>query len=71
MYEVPYEDYQTYVNKFIVDMIFYVLINIMLMNVVFGIIVDGFADLRETGKAKGKYFFIFPPVIFFRIRPRE
>ena len=50
-------------NKFVVDMIFYVLINIMLMNVVFGIIVDGFADLRESGKAKGSSSYL-PQFIF-------
>lgn len=55
MMEVPYSDYNEYLSKYLIDFTFYVVINIMLMNVVFGIIVDGFAELREQGKLRGTF----------------
>ncbi len=38
------------------DVCFYMLINVISLNMVFGIIIDAFSELREINDAKGKVF---------------
>lgn len=43
-----------YVAKFFYDMVFFILINIISLNIIFGIIIDTFADMRDTTTARSK-----------------
>lgn len=43
-----------YVSKFFYDLIFFILINIISLNIIFGIIIDTFADKRTESDARGK-----------------
>lgn len=53
----PY-DYSNYVGRFFYDLTFYLLINVLWLNIIFGIIVDSFAELRDEKKEKGNIFFV-------------
>jgi Ion transport protein len=44
-----------FVWRFFLDFGFFILINVIILNIVFGIILDTFADLRDQQQAKGKY----------------
>ena len=48
----PY-DYIDYYGRFAYDLTFYLLINVLWLNIIFGIIVDSFAELRDAKKEKG------------------
>jgi hypothetical protein len=39
-------------DRYIIDLLFYLLVLIILINIVFGIIIDTFSELRETRKQK-------------------
>lgn len=51
----PY-DYSDYIGRFFYDLTFYLLINVLWLNIIFGIIVDSFAELRDEKKEKGNSF---------------
>ena len=49
--QVPIEE-DKYIVRVIYDLAFFVIVIIILLNIVFGIIIDTFADLREKKKEK-------------------
>ncbi|EAR99593.3 inositol 1,4,5-trisphosphate receptor type 3 (macronuclear) [Tetrahymena thermophila SB210] len=49
----PY-DYSNYVGRYFFDMTFYIFISVLWLNIIFGIIVDAFAELRDEKKEKDK-----------------
>lgn len=51
-----------FVGKIIFNYLYYVLMQIIFLNVVFGIIIDTFAELRDQKTDKGEYFLVFPEV---------
>ena len=51
LHDVPKTD-PSYAARTIFDIIFFLLINITLLNIIFGIILDTFADLRSQTEAK-------------------
>ncbi len=40
-------DSETKNNRFILDMSFFIIMNVIWLNIIFGIIIDAFADLRD------------------------
>jgi hypothetical protein len=46
-------DYNTYIKRFFFDLSFFLLITIIWMNIIFGIIIDTFAALRDEKNQKG------------------
>ena len=50
----PLNDTTGYVSKFFFDILFFMLINVISLNVIFGIIIDTFSSMREEGEAKSK-----------------
>jgi hypothetical protein len=50
----PYESEAKYVGKFFYDLIFFILVNVISMNIIFGIIIDTFAAMREENDERGK-----------------
>jgi hypothetical protein len=60
-----------YVAKFFFDLMFFILINIISLNIIFGIIIDTFADMRDENSARSKLYssrksFGFPMSTLFR-----
>ena len=55
---IAYPDYQTefsdYVARFFNDFLFFVLVSIIYLNILFGIIIDTFAELRDKKNLNGK-----------------
>ena len=45
-----------YVSKFFFDLMFFILINIISLNIIFGIIIDTFADMRDESSARSNLF---------------
>ena len=43
-----------YVAKFLFDVVFFMLINVIALNIIFGIIIDTFAAMREANDARGR-----------------
>ena len=44
----------TYMGKFFFDVAFFFLVNVIALNIIFGIIIDTFADMREKNDQKGR-----------------
>lgn len=44
------------IGKTILDLMFFFLINVISLNIVFGIIIDTFGELRGNAESRGKYF---------------
>ena len=49
----PYADTSRYVAKFGFDVMFFMLINVISLNIIFGIIIDTFAAMRESEDNRG------------------
>lgn len=47
------QNYSEYYSRFGYDLTFYLFINVLWLNIIFGIIVDSFAELRDEKKEKG------------------
>ena len=47
-------DNDNYANRIIFDLLFFVIIIIILLNIVFGVIIDSFAELRDERKTRKK-----------------
>jgi hypothetical protein len=43
-----------YISKFFYDLIFFMLINVISLNIIFGIIIDTFAAMREANDQRSK-----------------
>jgi hypothetical protein len=50
----PLESEGIYVGKFLFDVAFFMLINVISLNIIFGIIIDTFAELREHNDQQGR-----------------
>ena len=50
----PNQESGRYVSKFFFDVAFFMLINVISLNIIFGIIIDTFAGMRETNDERGK-----------------
>ena len=46
------EGYSKYISRFFFDLSFFIIINIILLNIIFGIIIDSFAELRNARRFK-------------------
>ena len=46
-------DPDTFSKRVIYDLSFYIIINVIWLNIIFGIIIDTFAELRDEKKLKG------------------
>ena len=53
------EGNQRYFGYILIDILFFVCINCIMLNIVFGIIVDTFGELREESEKFGSFFFTF------------
>ena len=51
--KVPIEE-DKYTNRIIFDLLFFIIMIIILLNIVFGIIIDTFAELRDNRKQQSK-----------------
>ena len=55
---IEYPDYQTstnnYISRFTIDFLFFMIINVIYLNILFGIIIDTFAELRDNKKVSGE-----------------
>ena len=49
----PDKNYQAYIYRFFYDLTFFMIIAIIWLNIIFGIIIDTFAELRDAKNAKG------------------
>lgn len=45
-----------YIGRFLLDISFFILINVIILNIVFGIIIDTFAEMRDTSQQRGTPF---------------
>ncbi len=45
--------FNDYYSRFVYDLTFYLIINVIWLNIIFGIIIDAFAELRDAKNAKG------------------
>lgn len=53
MLNVPYKDNQSeFLEKTAFELVFFLIINVLSLNIVFGIIIDTFADLRQIHSIK-------------------
>jgi hypothetical protein len=50
----PNDSESKYISKFFYDLIFFMLINVISLNIIFGIIIDTFAAMREANDERGK-----------------
>jgi hypothetical protein len=50
----PLSDEGRYMAKFFFDVVFFFLVNVISLNIIFGIIIDTFADMRQKNDDKGK-----------------
>lgn len=54
----PMNETSEYVAKFFFDIVFFVFINVISLNIIFGIIIDTFADMRQKNDDRGISFLI-------------
>ena len=54
-----YEQTGRYVAKFWFDIMFFILINVISLNIIFGIIIDTFASMRENEDTRGMLFLTY------------
>ena len=65
---MPSEDDALYKERFFYDLTFFLIVNIILLNIIFGIIIDTFAELRVQKNMRGKILsFCCNLLIFFMI----
>ena len=57
----------TFTARFFYDLTFFILIIIIWLNIIFGIIIDTFAELRDEKTRKGNIFFFFLKCLFLNI----
>lgn len=51
----PNVDLRYFSQRVVYDLSYYIIINIIWMNIIFGIIIDTFAELRDEKKLKGSF----------------
>ena len=51
--KVPIDE-EKYTSRIIFDLLFFIIVIIILLNIVFGIIIDTFAELRDERKEKSR-----------------
>jgi len=56
--QVSYQNKEEFTKRYFFDLFYFVIIIIVLLNIIFGIIIDTFADLRDQKTLKGKIFFL-------------
>ena len=62
---IPAEDEELYNDRFFYDLTFFLIMNVILLNIIFGIIIDTFAELRVQKNMRGFYkLFMFLPSAF-------
>jgi len=57
--EVPLSDQENYNKRYFFDLFYFLIIIIMLLNIIFGIIIDTFADLRDQKTLKGSFILYY------------